>query len=61
MRPRILALTLFLIASPLAAQIRYKDDAGETHFVDSIDQVLWRRAPGGSRGGSVRVWQLMSR
>ena len=24
-------------------------------------KTLWRRAPGGSRGGSVRVWQLMSR
>jgi hypothetical protein len=39
MRTLIVALLLVLLAPPLAAQIRYKDDEGVTNWVDSIDEV----------------------
>ena len=39
MKVPVIALLFVVLASPLAAQIRYTDDEGVTNWVDSMDQV----------------------
>ena len=39
MKALIIAMVLVVLASPIAAQIRYTDDEGVTNWVDTMDQV----------------------
>jgi hypothetical protein len=48
----VVALLLAIVAAPAAAQVRYKDDEGVTHFVDSINDVPEKYRSGAIGGPS---------